>query len=404
MLSRRDFLHSSALLALAPSVPGFLARTARAATPERDRRALVVIQLSGGNDGINTVVPHADEGYARYRKNLRLPTDRLHKVNDQVGLHPALGGFSRLLESGRLAIVQGVGYPNPSRSHFKSMACWHTARVDVKNNGDVFVPRLVTGLGWLGKALDEAPVPADRSPASVFVGLDPPPALRARRAVSATMAHLDDLSLPAGLHPQRAIATEGDKEGVRAFVRRSLLDAYTSAERLKEAARIKDSRASYPASRLAEHLHLVARLLKAGVGTRVFYVEQGGYDTHYTQLAIHASLLGELGGAVRAFLDDLKESGLAERVIVLAFSEFGRRVKENGSYGTDHGTAAPVFVAGPGVRASLVGKTPSLLDLEAGDLKMGLDFRRVYATVLDWLGLSVRAALGGKFERLALFG
>src|SRR5262249_31696160 len=145
MLSRRDFLTSSTLLALAPTVPAFLARTARAARPEPDARVLVVIQLDGGNDGINTVVPFADEGYAKYRKALRLPRDRLVKVNDRVGLHPSLGGFGKLLEAGRLAVVQGVGYPNPNRSHFQSMAIWHTARLDAEQQ---------VGLGWLGRGLD----------------------------------------------------------------------------------------------------------------------------------------------------------------------------------------------------------------------------------------------------------
>jgi len=203
------------------------------------------------------------------------------------------------------------------------------------------------------------------------------------------------------VEPKRALAAGG--EGLHAFVRRSMLDAYTTADRLKEAAAVKDS-AGYPGTALAERLRLIARLLKAGFGTRVYYTVQRSYDSHSVQLPEHARLLGELGGAVRAFLDDLKAAGLAERVAVLCFSEFGRRVAENGSVGTDHGTAGPVFLAGPGMRPGLVGATPSLLDLEDGDLKVGLDFRRVYASVLeDWLGLPSRPALGGAFERLSLF-
>jgi uncharacterized protein (DUF1501 family) len=183
-----------------------------------------------------------------------------------------------------------------------------------------------------------------------------------------------------------------------------MLDAYTTADRLKQAARGKDAGAAYPDTGLAARLRLVARLLKAGFGTRVYYTTQSDYDTHYAQLPAHASLLAELGGAVRAFLDDLAGAGLAERVTVLAFSEFGRRVAENGSAGTDHGTAGPVLLAGPGVRAGLVGETPSLVDLLDGDLKMGIDFRRVYATVLDgWLGLPAKPVLGGAFQPLPLF-
>ncbi len=395
MLSRRAFLKSSSLLSLAPAVPGFLAQTARAARPERDGRVLVVIQLDGGNDGVNAVVPFNDDGYAKHRQLLRLPADRLIKLSDQVALHPALGGLGKLLEAGQFAVVQGVGYPNPSRSHFRSMAVWHTAR---------FSPEEHKGPGWLGLALDDAPAPAGGAPASVLSGMNAPPAaLRGRRCLSSALAHLDDLTLHGEVEPRRAVGAAVGGEDVRAFVRRSMLDAYATADRLKEAAAVRDS-AAYPGTALAERLRLIARLLKAGFGTRVYYAVQRSYDTHSVQLPEHARLLGELGGAVRAFLADLKSAGLAERVAVLAFSEFGRRVAENASAGTDHGTAGPVFLAGPAVRPGLVGATPSLLALEDGDLKVGLDFRRVYASVLeDWLGLPSRPALGGAFERLRLF-
>jgi uncharacterized protein (DUF1501 family) len=325
-----------------------------------------------------------------------------------VGLHPALGDFAKLLEDGRLAVVQGVGYPNPSRSHFKSLAYWHTARLDYKDarpNVDEFLPELIAGPGWLGRALDGAPAPANGAPASVSVGLRPQPlALRGRRAVSTALARLDDLALAGDCVTANALPAAGPADDVRAFVRRSVLEAYTAADRLKEAAAAEDCGARYPATGLGGDLRLVARLMKAGFGTRVYYVEQATYDTHVTQLLTHERLLAELSGAIRAFLDDLKAAGLAERVAVLCFSEFGRRAAENGSYGTDHGTAGPVFLAGGRVKAGLVGTTPSLTDLEGGDLKMGIDFRQVYATVLqDWLGLSARAVLGGDFERPSLF-
>src|SRR5438552_9441866 len=169
MLSRRNFLKSSALLALAPTVPGFLAQTARAAEPKRDGRVLVVIELNGGNDGINTIVPFADEGYARHRKTLRLPTDKLLKINDHIGFHPAMRDAAQLLETGRLAIVQGVGYPNPNRSHFKSMAIWHTANVNLPRE-DRLDAQTNASLGWIGQALDAGRKPADGSPAAQFVG------------------------------------------------------------------------------------------------------------------------------------------------------------------------------------------------------------------------------------------
>jgi uncharacterized protein (DUF1501 family) len=389
MFTRRDFLRTSSLLALAPAVPGFLARTARAAQPERDGRVLVVIQLDGGNDGINTVVPFKDEGYAKHRQALRLPKERLVKVSDTVGLHPSLGDFGKLLEAGKLAVVQGVGYPNPNRSHFRSMAIWHTARLDAEEQA---------GLGWLGRGLDETP-----GASSLLVGSGPPPvALRGRRAVASALERVEDFTLAAGADPRKALPRDEPADELAAFVRRSMLDAYATADRLKEIGGADEGR--YPPTGLADRLRLIARLLKTGVGARVYYTTQGSYDTHSAQLNTHSRLLFELAGAVRAFLDDLTAARLADRVAVLCFSEFGRRVQENGSAGTDHGTAGPVFLAGPGVKGGLVGQTPSMVDLEAGDLKMGLDFRRVYATVLEeWLGLPAKAALAGTFERLPLF-
>lgn len=396
--TRRDFLKASTLLALAPTVPGFLARTARAVKLERDARVLVVVQLDGGNDGINTVVPFADEGYAKYRKNLRLPASRLVKIDDHVGLHPALADLSKLLEGGRLAVVQGVGYPNPNRSHFRSMAIWHAARLDAEEH---------SGLGWLGRALDASAGRADQGAGALLVGSGSPPvALRGRRSVASALERFEDYTLDAGADPRRALAKTEPADDLTAFVQHSMLDAYATADRVAAVARATDAGARYPETELASRLRLVARLLKAGFGTRIFYTLQSGYDTHSAQAAIHGRLLDDLALALRAFLGDLTAAGLADRVLVLLFSEFGRTVKENGSAGTDHGTAGPVFLAGPRFQSSLVGATPSLLDLDpkAGDLKMGLDFRRVYATVLEeWLELPAQAALGGTFERLPLF-
>jgi uncharacterized protein (DUF1501 family) len=392
--TRRAFLKTSTLLALAPTVPGFLARNAWAARPERDGRVLVVLQLDGGNDGLNTVVPFGDDNYARLRRRLRVPVNELIKVNDQVGLHPALGRAAKLLESGRLAVVQGVGYPNPNRSHFRSMAIWHTARFDREEHN---------GLGWLGRALDGAATRAGE-PGSLFVGLDSPPiALRGRRTATAALSRLEDLTISADATVVQA-APAGNADDLATFVRRTTLDAYAAAERVQEAARAGAAGGSYPATALAERLRLIARLLKAGFGTRVFYTLQAGYDTHAQQTFPHAALLSELAGAVSAFFDDLAAAKLADRVLVLAFSEFGRTVKENASGGTDHGTAGPVLLAGPAVNPGLIGAAPNLTELEGGEPKMTVDFRRVYASVLEnWLRLPSQAALAGTFENLPLF-
>jgi uncharacterized protein (DUF1501 family) len=379
-------------------VPLFLARSVRAAAPQRDGRVLVVIQLSGGNDGINTVVPFKDEGYLKNRKTLRLPEKQLLKIDDRTALHPALGDAMKLLESKRLTIVQGVGYPNPNRSHDRSMAVWQTARFD---------PEEHKGHGWLGRALD-----AEASP-SLFVGTAAlPAALRGRRSTASVLSRLEEFHLMDEAAAVRGMVTPASAEDLPrgadatplAFVHRSFLDAYTTSDRLAEVARVRDNGVNYPSTGLAQRLQLIAHLLRTGFAARVYYTSQGNYDTHAAQLPRHGELLRELGGALRAFLDDLAAARLAERVAVLVFSEFGRQVRENASAGTDHGTAAPVLLAGAGVQSGLMGTAPNLLDLVGNAPKMTMDFRRVYATVLeDWLGLPSKDALAGTFEHLPLF-
>jgi uncharacterized protein (DUF1501 family) len=395
MITRRDLLRKSAMLSLAPAVPDFLARTARAAQPERDARVLVVLQLDGGNDGINTVVPFGDQAYARHRKELRLPADKVLKVGDGIGLHPAMRSAAELLESGRLAIVQGVGYPNPDRSHFESMAIWQTARLG-KPARDV--------PGWLGRALDAAE-PSRRDPAAVFIGTRSlPRALVARRATMASFSDASDLSLALPIPREGKPESETGGDDLQSYVRRTVTSAYVTAAELESAAaKRNDASARYPDSEIARHFGLVAQSIKSGSPARVYYVIQAGYDTHAIQLPTHARLLREFTGAIRAFFDDLGTAKLADRVIVMAFSEFGRRPAENGSLGTDHGTAGPVFLAGPSVNSGLVGKTPSLGALRDGDLAWSIDFRHIYATLMGpWLGLPANEILGEHFETLPL--
>jgi uncharacterized protein (DUF1501 family) len=396
MVTRREFLKTSSLVALAPTVPAFLQQTALGTEPQRDERLLVVIQLDGGNDGINTVVPFADEGYAKYRKALCLRTDRLLKLNDSVALHPSMRDAVKLIEDERLAIVQGVGYPNPNRSHDVSMAIWQTARLDREE---------LNSYGWIGRALDDTSVTRRNAPDSVLIGDNTmPTALRGRKAVASSLDSIDEVisSNDAG---RAIIAKDGATNDLEAFIRRQTLDAYATADLLRDLARTdgEHGSASYPRTRLANRLELIAQLIKADLGTRVYYAVQPGYDTHSEQLPTHFRLLRELAGALKAFVDDLKTAKLDERVLVLCFSEFGRRVKENASAGTDHGTAGPVFLAGPAVRPGVHGQTPSLMDLAEGDVKHTVDFRSVYATVLEqWLGVSSKLALAGKFSTLPL--
>jgi uncharacterized protein (DUF1501 family) len=407
-LTRRRFLRASLaaspLVSLAPTVPLFIARGVRAGNGADAGRVLVVVELVGGNDGINTVVPFADEGYAKHRRLLRLPREQLVRLDDQVGLHPSLKPLARAWEDGQLAIIQGVGYPNPNRSHFVSREVWHTGRLE---------PDRAQGVGWLGRGLDGA---GDRLAPAVHVGDETvtPVALRGRLRGCVSVRGPEECRLaaelprggPAALSPPGV--TGGDD--LLAFTRRAAVDAAVAADLLADP-KLASGGPRYPATPLGRHFQVVARAIKAGLKASTYYVTHGGgrsgegdYDTHGGQLPTHAGLLGELAGGWAALLGDLRASGLGDRVALLAFSEFGRRVRENASGGTDHGTAGPVLLAGGRVRGGLLGATPRLLDLDDGDLKWSLDFRRVYATVLKgWLGVSSQAALGATFDPLPAF-
>lgn len=387
MFTRRAFLKSSSLLALAPTVPLFVARTARAALPDKDRRILVVVQLDGGNDALNTVVPFADPAYEKLRPKLKIARKNLVRVSDTLGLHPSLKPLDPLLQAGQLAVLPGVGYPNPNRSHFESMAIWHTARFD---------PEERKSYGWIGRALDP------QAATSYVVGSAMPGALRGARSTAVSIGRVEEMLLADPVMAKHAVGSETQDE-LLAFVRRQAVDAQASARQLARLAGGEDE-GRYSATGLAERLKLIARLLKADLGARVFYTVQGGYDTHASQQYTHANLLSEFAAAVAAFFDDLKAARLSERVTLIAFSEFGRTIKENGSGGTDHGTAGAVFLAGPGVRGGVAGAVPSLTDLAGGEPKMTVDFREVYAATLeDWLGIPSKEVLGGAFRRLPLF-
>ncbi len=399
MITRRDLLRRSTLISLAPTVPGFLARTASASEPKREARILVIIQLDGGNDGINTVVPYKDDGYTKNRRELRLPSSELIKLDEKagIGLNRAMQPMSKLLEDGHLAVIQGVGYPNPNRSHFESMAIWHSARTSADNRD---------GCGWLGRGLDTALRPAAGAPAAIFLSrCELPLAIRGRRAVATAMTAPDDFTLKNDADP-RSHGAPGSTNSLTSFIERSALDAYAFADQMAAKAGRRNAAARYPHTPLAERLSLVAGLIRAGLNSRVYYAIQPGYDTHSVQAVRHGELLAELAGAIRAFHDDLAAAKLDDRVAVLCFSEFGRRVEENGSSGTDHGTAGPVFLAGSRVRGGLVGAAPSLIDVDPeGDLKMSVDFRRVYASVLeDWMDIPATPVLGSSYDRLPLFG
>ncbi len=396
MLSRRKFLQTSSLVSLSPVLPYLLRNTARAAGAAPDSRALVVIQLDGGNDGLNTVVPFADDGYGQNRDKLRLELDKLHKLDDRVALHPSMGAAKELFDDGRLCIVQGVGYPNPDRSHFRSMRIWQTAQFDDDRHDSY---------GWLGTALDRSAEPGAAANA-IYVGEQQTPvALWSRRSTATALSIADDLMLSLPIAATPPPAADEASPNLSQFVARQVLSAYAAADDFarRQSGLPATSQGDYPDTSLASHLKLVAQLLKSGAESRVYYTIQSGYDTHSSQLYTHYRLLREFAGALKAFLDDLKSAGLDDRVIVLAFSEFGRRVEENDSQGTDHGTAGPVFLAGSQVKSGLVGNAPDLVNLDGGDLRMQVDFRQVYAAILDdWLNVRSKDVLGESFKRLGV--
>jgi uncharacterized protein (DUF1501 family) len=411
---RRDFLKTSlgasTLVAMGTAtIPAFVGRSAlaaRSAAPGNGDRILVVVQLIGGNDGLNTVVPHGLDGYAQNRRALRLPAATLHKVTAEIGLHPALGRMAKLLDDGRLAVVQGVGYPNPDRSHFRSMEIWETARLETG----------ALETGWLGRAIDALPTRAgDDSPALHIGTRTFPLALRSKRTEVPAIASLDQYRLKLGgndserraerdvLGQMARVERPGD-DPLLGFLRRSTLTAYESSQRLEQVTKTASTDAKYPDQGLARRLSLIAQIIKAGFGTRIFYTALDGFDTHANQLGTHDALLNELSESIAAFHADLTKAGHADRVAVLTFSEFGRRVRENASQGTDHGAAAPLFIVGPVRQAGLVGAHPDLESLDDGDLKFHTDFRRVYATLVQsWLGFPSEPVVGAGFAPLDLF-
>jgi uncharacterized protein (DUF1501 family) len=385
MSSRRQFLRSSVVFSLTPTLPTFLCRLVAAETQPDNGRLLIVIQLDGGNDGINTVVPTKDEGYVQHRRALRLPEADLIKVADEFALHPRLRSISTLFEEGRLSIAHGVGYPNPNRSHFESMRIWQAG----STNPEIFN----SGNGWIGDAFGATPVHPGETQA-IHVGQESLPlALVGRRCNAAAIFDPAEIQLRPEVSQPSAGNLDSKENTLLDFVSRNVNQAYVSATQLRQAM-IEDSSARYPDNRLGQKLQLVSQLMKTGTGASVYYTSQAGYDTHAGQVSTHADLLGELSSSLKAFMDDMKQSGLEDRVLVMCFSEFGRRVTENDSLGTDHGTAGPVLLAGTCLAERTYGELPLLTDLDDGDLRFNLDFRELYsAIVTNWLGLNIPEAL-----------
>lgn len=425
--TRRQFLRTSMLGAAAAwTLPVFLEKTfmvmdAQAADSAvqtingKDGPILVVLQMAGGNDGLNTVVPYADDAYYRARSRIAIPAASTLRLDDYVGLNPGLTGLKELYDDGHLSVVQGVGYPNANRSHFRSTEIWQTA-ADAEN--------LKQTDGWLGRYFDACCSGADPT-VGVSIGSARPQAFNSPNPTGVSLANPeqyrwsldgesdgtfralnrpaeDPLGADSSGDSIGAIAgTGGTEMSALDFLERTALDAQLSSDRILEISRKFKSQVSYPKSQLANGLSLVGRMIAGALPTRVYYVNQGGYDTHSGQAPTHVRLLKELDEAITAFCNDLKAQGNFDRVTLLTFSEFGRRVAENASGGTDHGAAAPLFVAGGGVKPGLYGKHPSLTELNRGDLIYNVDFRSVYASVLERrLGGGAEKVLGRRYPLL----
>jgi uncharacterized protein (DUF1501 family) len=412
-LSRRDVLRCGAVvgLGLGSGVASLVPAFAQARAPDGTRSpVLVVVELAGGNDGLNTVVPHRHDVYRKLRPTLRLGRDVLRPLDDARGLHPALAGLHARFERGELAIVEGCGYPDPVRSHFSAQEFWHTAR-----------PHIAEPYGWLGRVADTW---TDPDPLSVIaIGAAPPRAVAAASHAAVCFGAPDQLErrgardtrdvygrlieddAPAAAAPSDDASTPRD---IASFVRETAQVASAASVRIRAAVEHYETAVSYgietEAASLGRDLRGIAALLAADLPLRVAHVSMGGFDSHARQLQSHQLQLGYVDDALFGFARDLARLGRDQDVVVLVFTEFGRRVAENGSGGTDHGTATPVFVLGAPVRGGLYGAAPSLDALDAaGDPAPTTDFRRVYATLLDgWLDTDSVAVLGADHAPLPL--
>jgi uncharacterized protein (DUF1501 family) len=393
-IDRRELLACGALGALAWPLGAGAGRAGAA-----NGRTLVLVQLSGGNDGLSTVVPYADDLYRGARPELGIAQGDVHVLDDYRGLNRGLERLFATWEAGKLALIEGVGYPDASRSHFASMDVWHAGDPRGRKAGEGWVGRLVArGL--------EAPVDPNLV---IHVGTEVPYALHSRTHPPASFALPQsyrwvggeaEVAAYAQAVEEEATADEGSDSSL-AYLRSMLRSAQGSSERVRRAAADYRTDVEYPATPLGMALRNVAALLAAEIGTRVFSVELASFDTHTNQRSDHDSLMRTLDGALGAFLEDLGQSEVGRSTVVLAYSEFGRRVKENGTGGTDHGLAGPVLLAGDAVRGGLYGAPASLAELDGGDLTHTTDFRRVYATLIErWFDADSEEVLGAPFEPL----
>lgn len=405
-VSRRHFLKSLGLAGLWLSHSELLALAAQATTTKRliGNKVLVVVQLSGGNDGLNTVVPYGLGAYYDKRPQIGIKANEVLHLNGQVGLHPDMAGMANLFKQGKLAIIQGVGYPNANRSHFRSIEIWQTAS-----------PDKIRATGWLGRYLDQASLKSDfGNNLLAAVNVDPvlPKTLSANKVIVPSVANVNDFRFKVDPdYPQDRKAQLSAFEDIygsftlrRPYVdllRKVGLEANKASDYLLSVTKNYKSAQTYPENDFAHGLQFISQMIAGGVNSRIYNISLNGFDTHVNQARTQSRLLKQLSEGLACFQADLQGHGVADDVLVLVFSEFGRRVGENNGRGTDHGTAEPLFVLGNSVHGGIYGDHPSLSSLDNGDLRHKIDFRSIYATVLDrWLKADSSAVLGNRFDQI----
>ncbi|MBK9772465.1 MAG: DUF1501 domain-containing protein [Candidatus Obscuribacter sp.] len=408
LTSRRDFLALTALTMAGLIRPEQLIASAQAATQSgAGKRALIVLTLGGGNDGLNTVVPFAKGAYYDLRPKIAVKQDLVLPLDTSSGLgfNPALKELHELYKKGQVAVVEGVGYPVLT-AHFRSIEIWQTAQPDI-----------IGSTGWLGRYLDLIDKKTASESMMLAVNIDPilPKSLLSRKVNVPSVYDLGDFRFKVDPHfeddkPQQIAAFKSiysDFNSDRPFfdkLKTTGLEANSASEKLLKLASAKNQ-VKYPDGKLAASLRLIAQMMSGNVGAKVYTLTHDGFDTHANQLSSQPGLLSNLSKSISAFFEDLSARGLDDDATIMVFSEFGRRAAENGGRGTDHGTAAPCFVIGKNVKGGLYGESPDLARLDNGDLRYTTDFRALYATVLDdWLKADSREIIGKRFDNLGLFG
>jgi uncharacterized protein (DUF1501 family) len=395
LLKRKEFLQIGSLATASFMVPKFLKAFETGQMVPPGNKVLVVLQLSGGNDGLNTVIPIRNDLYYKARPRLGIEKNSALMLNDDVGLHPSLSGFKSLYDDGSLGIMNNVGYPNPDRSHFRSMDIWQTG-----SRSEEYVYT-----GWLGRYLDAQCAGCDKPTQALEIDDTLSLALKGDHVKGLAMK--DPRRLYGTSNEQffkDMVAQHKDEPGEQPvdYLYKTMAETVSSADYIFKQSQLHPTKATYPNTGLAQSLKTIASLIFSDINTKVYYVSLGSFDTHINQAAQQQRLFTEMNDAISAFVTDLKGNNRFQDVLLMTFSEFGRRVAQNASGGTDHGTANNMFFVGGGLRQKgMLNAMPDLSELNEGDLKHSVDFKQVYATVLNkWLDTDDKKILGKQFDYL----